>query len=197
MPPEWFPHKCTWMAWPSSTTSSQEVWRVPGIETVQNNVSDVVRAVAQYEEVHMIADNDKEVQIATIMILYNPLPPHQIHFHICETNDNIWMRDIGPTFCTSPDGSQLRSVSWVFNSWGQKFEPWDKDAKVSDVVSDIADAEVYQSPLTVEGGSIHNDGEGTLLITESSVLNKNRNPGWTKEAVEVELKKALDAQVTA
>ncbi len=35
------------------------------------------------------------------------------------------------------------------------------------------------------------DGEGTAIITESCVLNDNRNPGWSKADVEAELRPLL------
>ena len=42
--------------------------------------------------------------------------------------------------------------------------------------------------MILEGGSIHVDGEGTLLTTEQCLLNKNRNPNLSKEEIEKNLK---------
>lgn len=39
-------------------------------------------------------------------------------------------------------------------------------------------------PLANEGGAIHVDGEGTLITTESVLLNANRNPGLSKAEIE-------------
>lgn len=33
------------------------------------------------------------------------------------------------------------------------------------------------APFVLEGGSIHSDGEGTLLVTEACLLSAGRNPG--------------------
>ena len=38
--------------------------------------------------------------------------------------------------------------------------------------------------MVIEGGSIEVDGRGTLMAKSSSILNKNRNPGWTREDAE-------------
>jgi agmatine deiminase len=43
--------------------------------------------------------------------------------------------------------------------------------------------------MVLEGGSIDVNGNGTLLTTESCLLNKNRNPDMTKEEIEQNLKK--------
>jgi len=42
--------------------------------------------------------------------------------------------------------------------------------------------------MVLEGGSIHVDGEGTLLTTEQCLLNKNRNPKLSKHEIENNLK---------
>lgn len=41
------------------------------------------------------------------------------------------------------------------------------------------------------GGSIHTDGEGTLLVTEECLLNANRNPHLSRWRIEELLKRSL------
>jgi agmatine deiminase len=43
----------------------------------------------------------------------------------------------------------------------------------------------------LEGGSIHVDGEGTLITTEECLLNRNRNPHLTREQIEDMLREHL------
>ena len=45
--------------------------------------------------------------------------------------------------------------------------------------------------MILEGGSIHVDGECTLITTEQCILNKNRNPSLLKEDIEENLRKFL------
>ena len=42
----------------------------------------------------------------------------------------------------------------------------------------------YRAPIVLEGGSIHVDGEGTVLATEECLLNHNRNPELDREQIE-------------
>jgi agmatine deiminase len=46
----------------------------------------------------------------------------------------------------------------------------------------------------MEGGSIHTDGEGTILTTEECLLNPNRNPSLSKNEIEKYLHSYLGAE---
>ena len=48
-----------------------------------------------------------------------------------------------------------------------------------------------QANIVSEGGSLETDGNGLLLVTETSLINSNRNPGWSKQDIETELKAQL------
>jgi len=80
----------------------------------------------------------------------------------------------------------------MFNAWGGHegglYEPWDLDDWVPQVVSEIEGIDCYQAPIVLEGGSIHVDGEGTLITTEECLLNHNRNPSLRKGEIEAVLK---------
>ncbi|MET4429736.1 agmatine deiminase [Mycolicibacterium sp. 624] len=78
--------------------------------------------------------------------------------------------------------AQFEPVSMLVRS-----EDFDHDAGVADFVAARAGVESLPTDLVLEGGGIEVDGEGTALITESCVLNPNRNPGWSKADVEAEL----------
>ncbi|CAM5368931.1 Agmatine deiminase [Streptomyces fumanus] len=94
--------------------------------------------------------------------------------------------DIGPTFLT--DGTRLAAVDWTFNGWGaQEWARWEHDAKIAREVAGLAGVRTYASELVNEGGGIHVDGEGTVLLTPTVQLGPERNPGWTREQVEAEI----------
>ena len=108
--------------------------------------------------------------------------------------DDAWMRDIGPTFVRSADGTRLGAVDWVFNGWGaQSWATWEHDARIGAFVGGLAGAEVIGSSLVNEGGGIHVDGLGTVLLTETVQLDPGRNPGLTRADVEAELARTIGA----
>jgi agmatine deiminase len=82
-------------------------------------------------------------------------------------------------------------INWHFNAWGGKWPPYDDDAKAGTVVCQTIGCLRSTSPLYCEGGALETDGAGTLLTTSSVLLNPNRNPGWSREMVEAELKRQL------
>ncbi len=103
--------------------------------------------------------------------------------------DDIWVRDTGANFVTDGQG-RLAAVGFNFNGWGGK-QTHVHDAKVAGKMAAKAGAAFIRSKLTGEGGAIEVDGHGTGIMTESSWVNSNRNPGWTKSQVEAELKANL------
>nr|WP_276201931.1 agmatine deiminase family protein [Corynebacterium sputi] len=97
--------------------------------------------------------------------------------------DDAWIRDSGPTYVI--DDGELRAVNWVFNGWGaQSWAAWENDSQLA---TTIAGAPVDNSRLVNEGGGIHVDGKGTVLLTDTVQLDPERNPGWTKKQVEEEV----------
>ncbi|KAF0864461.1 agmatine/peptidylarginine deiminase [Pseudomonas sp. LD120] len=113
---------------------------------------------------------------------------HNIRYVITELDD-IWMRDIGANFVTNSQG-QLGAVDFNFNGWGNK-QRHALDARLARQMADAAAARYLRSALIGEGGGIEVDGHGTGIMTESSWINGNRNPGWSKAEVEAELKACL------
>ena len=86
------------------------------------------------------------------------------------------MRDNGPTFVVDGNG-QVAGVDWRWNAWGNKYADHERDAAVAEEVLKHLAMRRYEAPFVLEGGAVHTDGEGTLLTTESVLLNPNRNPG--------------------
>ena len=103
------------------------------------------------------------------------------------STDDAWIRDMGPTFLLDGEGGR-RGVDWHFNAWGGLkgglYFPWDRDDRVAAKVLEIEDADRYRAPIVLEGGSIHVDGEGTVMATEECLLNHNRNPELSREQIE-------------
>ncbi|GLW48366.1 putative agmatine deiminase [Streptomyces sp. NBRC 14336] len=175
MPPEWAPHERTWMAWPGPNptfTTDQE------LAEARTAWAAVARAVRRFEPVTMVhgpgqGESARELLGPDIELVEREL-------------DDAWMRDIGPTFVSN--GHELAAVDWVFNGWGgQDWANWEHDAKIARHVADLAHVPVHSSPLVNEGGAIHVDGEGTVLLTDTVQLGTGRNPGWSRQRVEAEI----------
>ncbi|HEV3284054.1 MAG TPA: agmatine deiminase [Solirubrobacteraceae bacterium] len=174
MPAEFEPHSGCWMAWPERPDN----WRL-GAKPAQAAFAAVAEAIAASEPVTMAVSS---AQFDHCRSLLSP------SIRVVEmSTDDAWMRDTGPTFVVDPAGGR-RGVDWRFNAWGGLegglYFPWDQDDRVARKVLEIEAADRYRAPLVLEGGSIHVDGEGTVLSTEECLLNANRNPGLTREEVE-------------
>ncbi len=121
------------------------------------------------------------------------LPPH---IRVVEMSSNdAWARDYGPTFVRNAAG-EVRGIDWGFNAWGGLCDglyfPWDKDNQMARKLCDLLDADVYDKrDFILEGGSIHVDGEGTCMVTESCLLSGGRNPGLTKQEIQEVLEEYL------
>ncbi len=170
MPAEWHGHDRCWMAWPCR----EELWG-EHLEAAREAYAEVARTIAEFEPVTMIANPDS---IAEASLHCGPgiacLPmPH----------DDSWIRDNGPTFVIDGRGG-IEGVDWRFNGWGGRYEPHDRDAAVAGAVLEHLDLPRNAAPLVLEGGAIHADGEGTLLATESCLLNRNRNPDLGRAEIE-------------
>ena len=107
--------------------------------------------------------------------------------------DDFWMRDIGPTFVVDEQG-ELGAVDWTFNGWGAPgWSTWARDSEIARFVTAKSGAHLISSTLVNEGGAIHVDGEGTVLVTETVQLDPGRNPYTDKARVEAELARTIGA----
>jgi agmatine deiminase len=184
MPGEFEPHEKCWMLWPER----QDTWRL-NAEPAQICFTKVAKAISQFEPVFMGVSQGQLETAKKIL-------PGNIHI-VEMASDDSWMRDVGPTFVKDAKGS-VRGVDWGFNAWGGLngglYFPWDNDEKVARKVLETEKIQRCKAPLILEGGSIHVDGEGTLITTEECLLNPNRNPDLSREDIENHLKAYLGIQ---
>jgi agmatine deiminase len=174
MPGEFEPHSGCWMAWPERPDN----WRLEA-KPAQSAFAAVAEAISVSEPVTM-AVSDAEFEHCRASLS----PSVRV---VELTTDDAWMRDIGPTLVVDGGGG-LRGVDWHFNAWGGHegglYSPWDHDERAAHKVLEIEGADRYRAPIVLEGGSIHVDGQGTVLTTEECLLNPNRNPGLTRQEIE-------------
>lgn len=184
MPGEFEPHAGCWMLWPERPDN----WRL-GAVPAQRAFAAVAAAIARFEPVTV------GVSARQFLNARRLLPPH---VRVVELSSNdAWARDCGPTFVVDDRGG-VRGVDWEFNAWGGLqgglYFPWDLDALVARKILEIERVERYAAPLVLEGGSIHADGQGTLLTTEECLLNPNRNPSLTRAEIEGYLREYLNVE---
>lgn len=179
MPAEWAVHEGTLMEWPVKASLINPV----NYEKVCEDYAKTAKAIAAFENVTMIVNEDTRKEAGKFC-------GDEIRLLTLPHND-AWCRDNGPTFLVNNKGGRS-AVNWQFNAWGGKYSPFDLDNEVAPGVLKHLGVEYADSPLVLEGGSIHVDGEGTLLTTRECLLNKNRNPHLSQEEIEEELKKRLN-----
>lgn len=185
MPGEFEEHAGTLILWPERTDN----WR-NGAKPAQDVFAELANKMQEFEQVY-VGVNNTQYQNARSLLNENVI--------VVEiSNDDSWVRDCGPTFVRNHQGI-VRGVNWGFNAWGGLVDglyfPWDKDSLVCPKFCEVLQKDYYNfEEFILEGGSIHTDGEGTLITTEACLLSEGRNPDLTKEQIEDILKTALGVE---
>ena len=182
MPAEWYPHECCWMQWPYENPKhdyrSVPTWSHFDFDKGRFAWANVAKSIVEFEKVKMIVHPNEIKKAKNIL---------NSKIEIIELKiDDCWARDSGAIFLLN-DENKLGGVDWEFNGWG-KFKPYDSDNKIAKFMIENSSAKYFKNNMILEGGSIHVDGEGTLLTTEQCLLNKNRNSKLSIKEIENNLK---------
>jgi agmatine deiminase len=177
-PAEWEKHEATWLSWPRPEGISFP----DAYDKVMPVMVDMVRVLSRTEKVRInVGTPEREKDIRKLF--KGDLPSSVQFFHI--PTYEPWCRDHGPIFLTRDEGDpKIAVVDWAYNAWGGKYPPFDLDDAVPTRIAETFKMSVWNPSLILEGGSIDGNGEGTLLTTESCLLNPNRNPGTSREQIE-------------
>ncbi len=183
MPAEWEPHHATLLTWPHDEAH----W--PGLfEHIPALWGRIVKELESGEDVHIMIHDDETETIAKKAMKDAGVQGDRVHLHRVPNNFS-WARDHGPIFVKDANGETVL-LHWRFNAWGGKWTH-DLDDDVPVAFSEIMKLPRIDIPMVLEGGSIDVNGKGTLLTTESCLLNENRNPTMSKEEIEEMLKTYL------
>jgi agmatine deiminase len=188
MPPEWGPHRGTWLSWPHKEAS----W--PGkFEPVPAIFARIVAELAPHEEVHLNVGDDDLEAAARATLRRAEVPLSRVFFHRHATDD-AWCRDHGPIFLQRDRGAGRREeliLDWGFNAWGGKYPPFEQDDAIPARIAAELGVPLRSPGMVLEGGSIEVNGAGALLTTEQCLLNPNRNPALSRSDIEDRLRDYL------
>lgn len=186
MPGEFEPHEGTLMIWPWRPGS----WNY-GAKAARAAFAEIAEAIAAYEQVYLFVRPQDKASAQEL------LSSDRIHLIEASTED-AWARDTGATFVVNDQGGR-RGIQWEFNAWGGQYDGlyshFEHDREVPErICSFLGDSFYNARPFVLEGGSIHVDGEGTLLTTEECLLSPGRNPSLTKAEIEEKLRQYLSVE---
>jgi agmatine deiminase len=179
-PPEWSPHRATWLSWPHNP----DTWP-GGIESIYNGYLHFIKEISKHEQVCInVAGPEMELSVSS-MLVRTGIDLSRIEFYHFPTND-AWCRDHGPCFLVHPDGRKI-VIDWEYNAWGEKYPPYEQDNAIPGKIAAHMGLEIFNPGLVLEGGSVEFNGAGTVLTTTKCLLNPNRNPGISSEIIEENL----------
>ncbi|GAB4816515.1 hypothetical protein N2152v2_003561 [Parachlorella kessleri] len=193
MPGEFEPHLCCWMGWPTSGY----LWR-EGAKPAQDQYAGVAKAISQFEPVKMIASPGEAAAQARTVFADAP------NVEVVEIPiEDGWARDWGASWVAKTENGKrtVAGVHWDYDAYGGTLKKllgmptmmpdWTLDYEAGRKMVEHLGQRVFEAPIHVEGGSIHSDGEGTLVVTEECLLHPSRNPHYGKANIERVLKEYL------
>ncbi|MDJ0347140.1 agmatine deiminase family protein [Streptomyces sp. H10-C2] len=180
VPGEWAPHSRCIMAFPWDASDG---WGQK-LHLVQDEVANIARQIARFEPVTMVAKPGTASWVqqqvgSTVTVIEYPI-------------NDCWTRDTMAIFGLDGSRKKLLGLDFRFNGWGNKY-PFDKDDFLPVGVCQYLGVPRLPVDMVLEGGSVIQDGEGTIIGTEECLLNPNRNPGMTKAQIEAALLQAFGA----
>jgi agmatine deiminase len=181
LPAEWEPHERCLMAWVGADLASTRL-----VTAAKVDYALVAKAVAAFEPVLMVARPGFGPEAAaycgpTVDVVELPL-------------GEAWLRDSGPVFARR--GRDLVAVDFRFNGWGTTLPATAHDEPAGASVAEWLGLERLAAPLVLEGGNLTTDGEGTLIVVETTILDERRNPGVSRAACETAFREHLGIERT-
>lgn len=178
MPAEWEPHAATFLAWPHKRGD----W--PGkADAIPWAFAEMARELARVERVRVLVRDSKEQRLGASVFGRAGVDLAQVDWVKADTNRS-WTRDSLPNFVVAGSGARrkLGAVKWRFDGWNRYPDHRLDDAAGVHVATTFASTAWLPEVairgrarrITLEGGSIDVDGQGTLLTTEECLLTGKR-----------------------
>ena len=176
MPFEDDPHEGTWLAWPHNFTYPPW-WQ----EDNEPAFIEMVSVLSTGENVHIIVYNSEEKEHVENILTNANIELENIGFYIYQTND-YWIRDSGPIFVYDSNNN-LTILDFGFDGWGNDAPYVLDDLIPSLIANDLNIPYIDLNDFILEGGAFEIDGNGSALLTRSSVID--RNPELSEQEIEI------------
>ena len=183
MPAEWERHEGTWISWPKDPDSFPD--KIIG--KVEKVYFQMIGALQQNEKVFLLVNDGKWEDKVREKLSKANVSTKNIIFHHIKSVD-VWTRDYAPIFVINKKVKKIAVTKWIFNAWGEKWEPLMPDNESGEEIAKKSGLDVFRPNIVLEGGSIDVNGKGKLITTEQCLLNKNRNPHLSRSQIEDYLK---------
>ncbi len=172
-PAEWEPHLATWLCWPKNP----DTW--PGVlGRVESVFARMVEALAPGELVRILVDDAASEEHVRKRLYGERVDPDRNVEYFRVPSDDAWVRDHGPIYVFDEASAEASADPWLidfgFNAWGGKYPPWGRDLRVTRGIAELTAGRRRAIDQILEAGSIDGDGRGSVLTTESCLLNPNR-----------------------
>jgi agmatine/peptidylarginine deiminase len=170
--PEWVKQSFVWLNFPHKDTDWAKYLGevLPTFELIALTIASYQKCLVTYKDENTI-QNIKDCK--------------NIILKKIDSNDT-WCRDFGALSLS--DGKNIELLDFIFNGWGNKF-----DATLDNNLSKQLFKNIKTIDFVLEGGSIDINSKGVLLTTSKCLLEKNRNPQYSKRQIEQKLKQYLGA----
>jgi agmatine deiminase len=186
LPGEFEKQQAIWMQWPAEryTTASH----CP----VEPVFIDLIKALDPYVRINLISQSEEEIAKIADLLKADSCSVTHIHYYIID-HMSMWARDVGPTF-VKDDKNKLHIVDFSFNNYSREASQdfIEIENKIHRQISELFRLPLVSTSLISEGGGLESNGRGTVMVTESAVLD--RNPGLTKNQIENEYNRVLGAR---
>jgi len=185
-PAEWEPQSAVVIAWPHASGD------FTNLSAVEDSYHFIATTITRFQALIILCKDAEHESHIRSQVTSN----ENLYFVQTDYND-IWVRD---TVFLSMEWQHpkvpVQLLNFRFNGWGNKY-PHDADNTINlnlfanPIFKGLATATL---DLVFEGGSIESDGQGTLMTTRNCLLNPNRNPDLSEEAIGSQLMNYLGAK---
>ncbi len=178
-PPEWHPHRATWLTFPHNNAS----WQGNKLAAMYPQYFAFIKAISLGEKVCINANDENLKAFILAELSKIEVDLTQIEILVNATND-AWCRDHGPAFVINEKTKEKNIINWGYNAWGGKYPPFHADDALPLKIANYLNLQTESPGIIMEGGSVEFNGNGTILTSRECLLNKNRNPHLTQGQIE-------------